>query len=244
MISVVVSTHRPQFIDTIIENFSRQTLVEKELILILNTWDIDLLRIRKKLAIRGVRADIFLLPPHISLGECLNQGVKRASYSTIAKFDDDDYYGKYYLEEAQHVLSETGAEVIGKRSFFIYFKNTNELRLYHPGYENIWIPNHGMAAYKNTYFFSGATLVTKKSIAETFPFPNTNIGEDSWFQKNCFLNGIRMYAASRKNYAYLRYPSRYHHTSNSSDSLLKKNSDWVANTLALSHYVDQTVPQY
>lgn len=242
MISVVVSTYRLRFIDNIIENFSKQTLAEKELILILNTEDIDVLPIKKKLADCGVRGDIHLLSANISLGECLNQGVKRARYPTIAKFDDDDYYGKYYLEEAQHVLTETGAEFIGKQSFFIYFKNTNELRLYNPNHEHIWIPDHGWSAYKRTYFFSGATLVIKKSIAETYPFPNTNLGEDIRFQKNCFLNGIRMYATSKMNYAYLRYPSPHHHTSKSRDFLLKKKSDWVTRTMNFNLVVDQMSP--
>ncbi|WP_100486649.1 glycosyltransferase family 2 protein [Sporolactobacillus pectinivorans] len=244
MISVVVSTYRPQFIDNIIENFSKQTLVEKELILILNTGDIDVFPFKKKLAECGVRGVIYPLSADISLGECLNQGAKRASYPTIAKFDDDDYYGKYYLEEAQHVLTETGAEVIGKRSFFIYFKNKNELRLYNPNHEHVWVLNHGQSAYKRTYFFSGATLVIKKRIAETYPFPNTNVGEDNWFQKNCFLNEIKMYATSKMNYAYLRYPSPHHHTSESQDFLLKKKSNWVTRTMNFNLVVDQISPEY
>lgn len=35
---------------------------------------------------------VYRAPQHHSLGACLNHAVKKAKYSYIAKFDDDDYY--------------------------------------------------------------------------------------------------------------------------------------------------------
>ncbi|WP_010630786.1 glycosyltransferase [Sporolactobacillus vineae] len=245
MISVIVSTFRPRFINNIIENFSRQTLEEKELILILNSNSIDVSPIKKKIASCRIRASIHSIPSKISLGECLNHGVRSANYPVIAKFDDDDYYGKYYLEEAQHSLAESGAEIAGKRSFFIYFKNTQELRLFNPYHEHEWVPSrNNLYAYKNTYFFSGGTLIIKKKIAEAYPFPDLNRGEDSRFQQNCFLNGIRMYATSRMNYVYLRYPGIHNGPSDHQDLLLKRKSDFVARTVTFRRYVNQSKPEY
>lgn len=246
MISVIVSTYRPRFLNNIIENFSKQTLAEKELILILNSNSVDISHIKKKLTSRRIRASIHSLPSKISLGECLNQGVRRANYPVIAKFDDDDYYGKYYLEEAQHALIESRAEIVGKRSFFIYFKNAQQLRLFNPHHEHEWVPPcKSYRAYKNTYFFSGGSLVIKKTIAETYPFPNLNRGEDSQFQQHCFLNGIRMYATSRMNYVYLRDPGVYpDNLTDRQDVLLKRKSDFIAHTATFRNYVNQTNPEY
>lgn len=244
MISVVISTYRPQFINNIIESYSKQTLAKKELILVINSKNIDVCPIKKKLADCGIHALIHSVPAETSLGECLNQGVKRANYPVIAKFDDDDYYGKYYLEEAQHALAESDAEIVGKRSFFIYFKNMLELRLFNSNHEHTWIsPGDRQNTYKPTHFFSGGTLVIKRNIAENYPFPDINRGEDGHFQRSCFLNGIRMYSTSRMNYAYLRYPNAHHHMYENQDFLLKKRSDFVVRTATINRYVDQANPE-
>jgi GT2 family glycosyltransferase len=230
VISVIVCTNRQEFVSSIIRNFQKQTLEEKELILILHssTMNVDC---------KGV--GYLQLSEEIGLGECLNRGVRLAKYEYIAKMDDDDYYGPDYLKEAYQKLTQTDADVVGKSSFYIYFKKNHELRLYNPNRENRWIRNNG--SYQTSYFFSGATLVWKKKIFTKVRFPDVNRGEDSGFQRQCFENGMKMYALSKDHYAYLRYPNSSHHHSDVKEPLLRRRSKFITKVASVETYFNQQI---
>lgn len=229
MISVIACTNRQSFVPNIIENFQRQTLLEKELIIIVNSSTL-------KGDIAGVKMIRF--PEEISLGECLNQGMSLANYDYVTKMDDDDYYGPDYLKEAYEALVQKDADVVGKSSFYMYFKKNDELRLYNPNRENQWIVNNG--PYKGSYFLSGATVAFKKKILDTISFPAVNVGEDSGFQRLCFENGLKMYSLSKEHYAYIRYNDPRHHHSDARDPFLRRQSRFIVNTGSLEKYVDHT----
>lgn len=229
MISVIACTNRQSFVPNIIENFQRQSLIEKELIIIVNSSTM-------KIDIAGYKIRHF--PDEVSLGECLNKGISLANYDYVTKMDDDDYYGSDYLKEAYEALVQNNADVVGKSSFYIYFKKNNELRLYNPNRENRWIVNNG--PYKSSYFLSGATLAFKKKILEKVSFPYVNVGEDSGFQRLCFDNGLKMYSLSTEHYAYVRYNDSGHHHSDARESLLRRSSHFIVNTTSIEKYFDNT----
>lgn len=90
-VSIITCTRRRQNMDTLFHNYDRQNYRNKELIVILNHPSLKLSDyIRAALPYPNVR--VYSLPGHVSLGSCLNYGVKMARYGLIAKFDDDDYY--------------------------------------------------------------------------------------------------------------------------------------------------------
>lgn len=227
MITVIACTNRKDFVQSIIDNFQKQTLVEKELILILHSLNIN---------IDSKEHTVLHLPGEMSLGECLNQGVKHAKFQYIAKMDDDDYYGPDYLKEAYDTLTQTNADLVGKSSFYIYFKNNQELRLYNPNFEKKWIANNG--PYQSSFFLSGATMVFRKCIFSRVRFPDVNIGEDSGFQKLCYENGMKIYALSKDHYAYLRYPDSLHHHSDVKEPLLKRRSRFIANVPSIEAFIN------
>ncbi|MDR7240811.1 glycosyltransferase family 2 protein [Neobacillus drentensis] len=229
MISVVVCTNRQGFVSKIIENFQRQTLMEKELIIVANSTIMEL---------KGVGYPILQFPEEISLGACLNKGVRLAKYDFVTKMDDDDYYGPNYLKEVYESLVQTDADVVGKSSFYIYFQKNEELRLYNPHRENQWIVNNG--PYKSSYFLSGATLAFKKKIFKQVSFPKVNVGEDSGFQRLCYDCGLKMFSISQDHYAYLRYNDRQHHHSDAREPLLKRRSRFIVNTALIEKYVNNT----
>ncbi|MEH7087214.1 hypothetical protein V7139_31620, partial [Neobacillus drentensis] len=147
-----------------------------------------------------------------------------------------DYYGPDYLNEVYEALVLTDADVVGKSSFYIYFKSKEELRLYNSNYENQWIVNNG--PFKSSDFLSGATLAFKKKILNRVSFPDVNVGEDSGFQRLCYENGLKMYSLSKEHYVYLRYNAPAHHHSDASDALLRRRSRFIANTSTLEKYVN------
>ena len=58
----------------------------------------------------------------VTLGESLNRGVKEASGYYIAKMDDDDYYGENYLSDMMLAAGFSGAEILGKGTYFVHMK--------------------------------------------------------------------------------------------------------------------------
>ncbi|WEG10999.1 glycosyltransferase [Pullulanibacillus sp. KACC 23026] len=228
MISVVACTKRPAFLNNILLNFTRQELEEKELILILNTTRVDLEQVKVLVDSYDIRYQLFQFKETVSLGECLNHGIQAAAYETVSKFDDDDYYGPTYLVEAYQAITSLKADLVGKCSFYIYFKDEDELYLYNPHQELAWIPAND-ADYQARYFMSGASLVFKKAILKKVRFPHVNVGEDSLFQQACFQQNMKMYSLSKSNYVYIRYQETGHHTSDAKKFQIKKRSQWIKN---------------
>ena len=219
-------TNRKEFVGNIIDNFKKQTLKDKELILIVNSSFIN---------VDLPEFTVLHYPEEVSLGECLNRGVRLAKYEYISKMDDDDYYGADYLKEVFDAFVHTNADIVGKSSFYLYFKRNNELRLYNPNRENRWIVNNG--SYKSSYFLSGATLAFKKIIIEEICFPDVNVGEDSGFQCLCYDKGLKIYSLTKAHYAYLRYNHPQHHHSDASEEVLRRRSKFVATTKSLEDFL-------
>jgi glycosyltransferase involved in cell wall biosynthesis len=227
MISVIACTNRQAYVPKIIENFQRQTLLEKELIIIINST---------VMAVDIVGYQVLRIPEKVSLGSCLNKGISLAKYDYVTKMDDDDYYGPDYLKEVYETLVQKDADVVGKSSFYIYFKKKHELRLYNPIRENQWIVKNG--PYKSSYFLSGATLAFKKKIIKKIRFPDVNVGEDSGFQRQCYDNGLKMYSLSKEHYAYLRYSHPRHHHSDAEETILRRRSRFIVQTASFENFLD------
>lgn len=123
-VSIITCTKRRQNMDTLFHNYDRQNYRNKELIVILNHPSLKLSDyIRAALPYPNVR--VYSLPGHVSLGSCLNYGVKMARYGLIAKFDDDDYYAPGYLSGSRRSMVDTNADIVGKRAHFMYLNGKN-----------------------------------------------------------------------------------------------------------------------
>jgi glycosyltransferase involved in cell wall biosynthesis len=238
MISIIACTNREKFVSNIIANFQKQTLPEKELILVLNSAKMNYNQIKRELEEAELNSQLLQFPDEMSLGECLNKGGEQASSEYIGKMDDDDYYGHNYLTEAYEALVQTKADLVGKGSFYIFFKEKQELRLYNPHHENSWIINNGKNRYRTSDFLSGATLIFKKDLLKNITFPHVNQGEDSGFQRRCFENHVKMYSLSKEYYVYVRYGTSHYHTSDAVDRMLRGHSKFVSRTPSIETFFD------
>ncbi|WP_156290532.1 glycosyltransferase [Oceanobacillus salinisoli] len=232
MITVITCTNRKGFLDNILGNYLSQRYLEKELIIIINKDGIDSKIYEKKIS-ELENVTVYKLSEKLTLGECLNYAVEKAKYDYIAKFDDDDYYGPYYLVEAFKELTITNSPVIGKSSIYIYFHNQKILGKYNSRLENRYL--------NEREFLMGSTFVFKKGILEKIKFPHVNLGEDVQFQQLCKSKGIPLYSTSRMNYVYIRYDSPNHHTSDSSNNRLLRKCIELIHTNEFSVYVDSIV---
>ena len=197
LISVVTCTRREHMLNNILENFQRQTVVDKELIIILNKTGM------KFEAAPDENVRVFSLDDGVTLGECLNFGISQACFPVIAKFDDDDYYAPKYVENSLNFMKESKADVVGKAAVFVYFKKKRLLTLFRPHLHHTFVKRE---------FLSGATLCFQKEVWECVPFRKLNTGEDTEFQRDCLRQDIRLYSGGFQDFAVIRYGEEHGHT--------------------------------
>ncbi len=199
-ITVVTCTKRPGNIDTIFRNFKRQTIVPKELIIVLNNDTLDI-RTYQQRAEAYENVSVFQLSQNTSLGLCLNFAIAKARYPYIAKLDDDDYYARDYLHESVTALRENKADVVGKHAHYLYLTGKKLLVIRFSKGENRFVKS-----------VCGATLVARKAVFDKVRFRDLWVGEDDRFCEDCRRNRFRIYSTSRYNFVAIRQQDTDTHT--------------------------------
>ncbi|MEH7440601.1 glycosyltransferase [Neobacillus drentensis] len=219
MISIICCTIRQHLMENVFKNYESQVWKEKELIILLNKDDMDIVKWEKR-AKESSNVTVCQLKEEVTLGESLNFAIDKAKYPFIAKFDDDDYYAPNYLSRSMDALLKTNADVVGKRTIYMYFEEEKILALHKPAKENQFVKQG----------IKGATLLFKKKICESVRFPSLNLGEDTAFLKECANNRYKVYSADKNNYVCLRTSKPGHHTWNLSNQILLRKSSFVCKT--------------
>lgn len=213
MVSIICCTMRNQQMENIFQNYENQTWKERELIIIINHDKIDVSEWKSRACI-SQNVSVYKLPEAVTLGECLNFGIEKTKFDIIAKFDDDDYYSPDYLSSSIQTLQNKNIDLIGKRTVYMYFEDEKILALHKPGKENKFA-NQGL---------KGATFVFKKEICKKVCFPDLNIGEDTYFIRQCISNNLKVYSSDKFNYVCVRKSSENFHTWQiNNNNLIKKS---------------------
>ena len=199
-VSIITCTNREDYASNLFRNYSRQLHDKKELIIVVNDRKMPLPTYRK-LARKYKNIKIFRLPEHYSLGTCLNYAAKKAKYSYIAKFDDDDYYSPYYLADTLIAFQKTNADIIGKRAHYMYLRGSKTLILRFAEDENRYVSQ-----------LPGATLVIKREVLNKVHFPNQSVGEDDVFCMRSRRQGYKIYSAGKYNFVAIRRKNSLKHT--------------------------------
>ena len=204
--SVIISTNRPERLAGALEQALGQSEVDYEVLVLTHGFHAeDVADVDGYGAVR-----FFYAPATESLGSCLNQLVSHAHGDIVAKMDDDDIYGPYYLHDQINALRFSGADIVGKQAAYLYLESTNELVLRKEWNEHSWVD-----------LVLGATLTGWKSVFEAHPFAELGKGEDTQFLRDVQESGGRIYSADRFNY--IQYRGKGAHTWDISDDALKRS---------------------
>jgi hypothetical protein len=115
--TVVLSTHRPTYLDHAADSISRQVQPDVDVVVVLHGDAFDdheaFDRFPELTAV--VRA-----PRAWSFGDALNAGLDEATGELISKMDDDDHYGPHHLQDLVLAQRYSGADVVGKRIEFVH----------------------------------------------------------------------------------------------------------------------------
>ncbi|WP_225746627.1 glycosyltransferase [Corynebacterium sp. Marseille-P4611] len=209
-ISVISPTIRPENVDNIFQNFARQSFRDKELLVACHGFalsETELQNLKQKYEIEGVV--VLSAPAEATLADNLNAMINAATGDVIARMDDDDWYGEYYLEDMYNSLQFSQADVVGKAASYIYFQGSDMTVLTMPNME-----------HKYSQFVRGATIMARKETFVDTPFPNGKRGEDSDFLTAILEKGGRIYSTDRFNFSVTRLAEKESHTWAASDDLL------------------------
>lgn len=199
-ISIITCTNKLDSLNVIINNFNRQIYSPKELIIIINNNKIALSAWKNKVQLNN-NIKIFKLDENISLGKCLNFAIERCKYPTIARFDDDDYYGPKYLSNSIKYFDIANTKLIGKQTIYVYFTKEKILAIKDINHEEQFV-----------YFLNGATMLLKKEIFKEVRFRDISINEDVLFCKDCIKKGLKPYSGNKNDFVYIRQPNVNSHT--------------------------------
>ncbi|OFL94419.1 hypothetical protein HMPREF2734_01290 [Corynebacterium sp. HMSC055D05] len=206
LLSVIVSTKRPEQIAHVREQFDRQTYPNKELIILTH----------------GYKAEGALYEPKTSpLGYCLNRLITASKGDFIAKFDDDDFYLDNYLLDQFLNLSIRNVDIVGKAANYLYFSDKNVIAL-----------RRCESANQLTDFVAGATLMGRREIFEQHPFRELGKGEDSAFLKDIRLSNVQIYSTDPFNFLVVRHGR---HTWEVADTVLAQSAVIETYGLNLPH---------
>ena len=226
--SVITSLCRTYCLERLMSNFNRQKFEKKELIIIINNDDIDV-EIFDDYIKKQSNIKVYKLPQEVNLGMCLNYAVSKSSYELVAKFDDDDFYSPYYLDEMYKAFEDNNCDVVGKARFFYYIDGINKF-IEHPRYAQ-----HQSMHKENDYvkWLAGATLCIKKSVFEQVQFADINSCIDNEFMKECVEKNIKAYATSKFNFMAYRNIDKDNHTWKISDEELLERCKLIEDNISI-----------
>ncbi|MFA9429695.1 glycosyltransferase [Egicoccus sp. AB-alg2] len=114
--TVLVATHRPEFLSRVADSIQRQAQPDVDVVLALHGEGFD-----TEICDRFPRCSAVIRIPEVQqLGDVLNAGLDEACGDLIAKMDDDDHYGPHHLTDLVLAQRYSGADVVGKRIEFVY----------------------------------------------------------------------------------------------------------------------------
>ena len=183
-VSIIATSYRPHLLNRIIEQFQSQVYPNKELIVVVNSDDFNLMQARKSLESDhgDMNIQIYSVPRESTNGQALNLGISAAAGEYCFKMDDDDLYGKNYLLDMMLAVRSIPFDFFGKRPSFVYFEaddsisNRNE-------HNSAYIIRAGHDLDEVKTWIAGNTFAGKVDLLQSTRFCSRNIAAaDSDFQ--------------------------------------------------------------
>lgn len=173
---------------------------------------------------------VYRVDENNSLGKCLNFAVYRSRYPLITKFDDDDYYTRYYVNGIVSCFQQSRALVLGKNTCYVYLKGKRLLLLFRPNQIN---------QYKDQVM--GSTLSFRRHVFNKVRFRDVSQGEDTCFFEDCLKHNIKIYSCDPFNYVCIRRQNRFSHTWTVDEKTLLEHSKLVARTMDFTRFITRVV---
>lgn len=186
-VGALLVTNKPDFVLNGVESILAQRNVEVMVVVVLHGDQEMFGGVRDSLdrMLSGKRSVVIELDAASTLGEGLNQAAAACSSPVLAKFDDDDWYGPHYLEDALIALDCSQADMVGKARYFVEIEHEGD----------VFLVNGPEESFSDHLI--GSSLVFRRSLWEKVPFPHRPSRVDSIFLRGVRAVGAKIYSNSR-----------------------------------------------
>jgi glycosyltransferase involved in cell wall biosynthesis len=207
-VSAVVPTNREHEIDNILANVGWQSHRDLELVLVLHGLKVDHADLKSRSKDFGVGHLVVIdAGEGLTLGACMNLGVDAASGAYIAKMDDDNFYGRHYLQDLLSAFDYTEAGIVGKWAHYVWLQASGAVVLRY-------------SASEHTYErrIQGGSMLCHQDVVRNLRFSDLPRAIDSDILDRAAAAGVKIYSADRFNFVSIRGADRHAHTWTVADS--------------------------
>lgn len=214
---ILCVSKRPENVDLIAQNILRQSYDNLAVHLIWNVDEQDYAYCRQKSLEMGLRnLRVSHIDSQYNIGACLNHGIQSSEARYWFKMDDDDYYGKYYIEDMMYYYNIGKFDAVFKPAFFVSFDDNTLWYRKETKYRHL-------IKVKNEYG-CGATL---SGVTSILPFSTLKRNScDSAWEDELKVNKANIFIGDSFNYCTFRGDVKAH-TWQISDEILKKISTHI-----------------
>lgn len=196
-VSVVVVTHRSDFLDHLFTQLRGLSYPRLELVFGLHGEGVDARRAAELAADLPFPVTFVPVDPSATLGEALQRCSDRAEGALITKMDDDDYYGSEHIWDLVLARQYSGAEVVGKTLDWIHLVSS-DVTVFRPTYP----------AEKYADFVAGGTmLISRADLAEVGGWRPVPKSVDRALLDRVLADGGLVYRTHGLGYIYVRRSS-------------------------------------
>lgn len=204
-VSAVISTNRAHELDTVVENMVRQSIAvdgDLQIVLVMHGLDVPVARVEARFRDAGLE-QVVALPADssLTLGACLNLGIEASDGKHIAKIDDDNFYGRHYLQDLVDAVDYSGAGIVGKWAHYTWLRSTGAVILRSPEAEH---------SYQR--LVQGGSILMREEVARDLPFSDIPRAVDTDLLNRARAHGISTYSADRFNFVSIRGTDPLAHT--------------------------------
>ncbi|MGS2744307.1 glycosyltransferase [Halomonas sp. LS-001] len=218
LISCLTVTKRPQWLHKIIDNYLQQEYPNKELLIALNTDQVDRQAIAREVQEKVPSAQIFQFGSERNLGFCLNWLIRQSQGAYWAKMDDDDSYGPNYLMDYWLNTQALDSDLVGKKMSATYFEALDKT-LYR---DSDTLSASDFILYEgNHHHMAGATFFAKRDLLNLNPFSESRRSSiDVEFFRGALQKEQSVMLADDFNFTVYRAADKQHHTWKEDDAIL------------------------
>ena len=209
LVSVLMATRRPQFLEYTLDSVAKQTYPRLELVIALHGEGFE--GAERSIAKFPIPVKTLRLAASEPLGAALNAATKVSKGTLLAKMDDDDVYDADHIWDLALAQAYSGAQLVGKGQEFVYLAASNQTVYVHEGHERC-VERY----YASLSLAGGALLISRRVLDRVGGWRRAPAGVDSFLAKDVLRTGGRLYRTHGFGFMVMRHGFR--HTWNSSDS--------------------------
>lgn len=196
-VSVLLVTHRPDFLDHAMQQIGRLAYPRLEVVVGVHGDAVDPEVVRARAASLPHPSTVVAIDAHRTLGEALQRCSERAAGDLVTKMDDDDLYGPEHIWDLVLARQYSGAEIVGKALDWVHIV-AEDVTVFRPTYP----------AEKYARFVAGGTiLISRGDLAEVGGWRPVPKSVDRALLDRVLDNGGLVYRTHGLGYVYVRRPS-------------------------------------